>query len=139
MEDKEGADPGSEFTSDSSWKLAGGHDSVSDSVNYFFDKESTILSEFGWNLPPDHAGDEIEPFGELDWTESKPDLAGNFSGSRGFDGGVAAAACGSGSGTASNPGGSADVSTSNPSVSSSSSEDQPEKSTDSGGKPPEIP
>ncbi|XP_022735300.1 probable WRKY transcription factor 57 [Durio zibethinus] len=134
MEDKEGADPGTEFTSDSSWTLAG-PDSVSDSVNYFFDRESIILSEFGWNLQPDH-GDEIERLAELDRTDTKPDLAGNFSGSHSCS---ASAAGVSGSGKASNPGGSADVSTSNPSVSSSSSEDPPEKSTGSGGKPPEIP
>ena len=135
MEDKEGVDPGTEFTSDSNWTLAG-PDSVSDSVNYFFDRESSsILSEFGWNLQLDHA-EEIERFVELDRTDTRPDLAGNFTGSQSC---VAAAAGASGSGTASNLGGSTDVSTSNPSVSSSSSEDPPEKSTDSGGKPPEIP
>ncbi|KAK6280944.1 hypothetical protein POUND7_014769 [Theobroma cacao] len=136
MEDKEGADPRNEFTSDSSWTLPG-PDPVSDSVNYFFDRESSILSEFGWNLQPDQA-EEIERFGELDRTATRPDLAGNFSGSQ-SSGAAAAAAAGSGSGTATNPSGSADVSTSNPSVSSSSSEDPPEKSTGSGGKPPEIP
>ena len=134
MDDKEGADPGTEFTSDSSWTFTGPN-SVSDSVNYFFDRESSILSEFGWNLKPNHA-EEIERFGELDRTDTRPDLAGNFTGSQSC---VAAAAGASGSGTASNLGGSTDVSTSNPSVSSSSSEDPPEKSTDSGGKPPEIP
>ncbi|XP_022776773.1 probable WRKY transcription factor 57 [Durio zibethinus] len=137
MEDKEGADPGTEFTSDSSWILAGEPDSVSDSVNYFLDRESNILSEFGWNLQPDHA-EEIERFGELDRTDTRPDLAGNFSVSQSC-GEVAGGAGGSGSGTGLNPGGAADVSTSNPSVSSSSSEDPPEKSTGSGGKPPEIP
>ncbi|MBA0631937.1 hypothetical protein Godav_000762, partial [Gossypium davidsonii] len=116
MEDKEGLDPaGTEFKSDSSssWTLAG-PDSVSDSINYFFDRESSILSEFGWNiLQLDHA-DEIERFGELDRTDASR-------------------------GAASNPVGSAEVPTSNPSVSSSSSEDPPEKSTGFGGKPPEIP
>ncbi|MBA0828435.1 hypothetical protein Goarm_013111 [Gossypium armourianum] len=63
MEDKEGVDPASEFTSDSSWALAGGPDSVSDSVNYFFDRESNILSEFDWNLQPDHA-EQIDRSGE---------------------------------------------------------------------------
>ncbi|XWS34171.1 hypothetical protein CRYUN_Cryun21dG0017500 [Craigia yunnanensis] len=137
MEDKEGVDPGTEFTSDSSWTLAG-PDSVSDSVNYFFDRESSILSEFGWNLQPDHA-EEIERFGELDRTDTRPDLAGKFRGSQSFGAAAVASGGGSGSGTAPNPGGSADVSISNPSVSSSSSEDRPEKSTGSGGKPPEIP
>ncbi|XWS69647.1 hypothetical protein CRYUN_Cryun04dG0197000 [Craigia yunnanensis] len=132
MDDKEGADPGTEFTSDSSWTLTG-PDLVSDSVNYLFDRENSILNEFGWNLQPDHA-EEIERFGELNRTDTWPDLAGNFSGSH-----ICCGGGGSGSGTALNPGGSADVSTSNPSVSSSSSEDPPEKSTGSGGKPPEIP
>ncbi|XVF85837.1 hypothetical protein PTKIN_Ptkin17bG0149900 [Pterospermum kingtungense] len=137
MEDKEGADPGTEFTSDSSWTLRGPGESVSvDSVNYFFDRESSILSEFGWNLQPDH----VDRFGELDRTETRPDLAGNFSGSQSCGTTAVVAGGGSGSGTASNPGGSGDVSTSNPtSVTSSSSEEPPEKSTGSGGKPPEIP
>ncbi|OMO71974.1 DNA-binding WRKY [Corchorus olitorius] len=151
MEDKEGADPGgTEFTSDSSWSLPSGPvDSVSDGVNYFFDRESSILSEFGWNLHPvDHQSHhDIERFAELDRAEScsRPlDLAGNFSASQSCAASAAAAGSGGGggssSGTASNPGLSADVSTSNnPSVSSSSSEDPPEKSTGSGGKPPEIP
>ncbi|XVE85766.1 hypothetical protein DITRI_Ditri17bG0117400 [Diplodiscus trichospermus] len=138
MGDKEGADPGTEFTSDTSWTLAGS-DSVSDSVNYFFDRESGIvLSEFGWNLQPDH-GEEMERFGELDRADTRHDLAGNFRGSQGCGSAAVADAGGSGSGMASNQGMSADVSTSNPSVSSSSSEDPPEKSTGSGGKPPEIP
>ncbi|XVF03232.1 hypothetical protein REPUB_Repub04eG0243800 [Reevesia pubescens] len=140
MEDKEGADPGTGFTSDSSWTLTGGPDSVSvDSVNYFFDRESSILSEFGWTLQPDHV-EEIERFSELNRTDTRPDLAGNFSRSQCCGSASAGGGGGSGSGTATNPGGSADVSTSNnPSVSSSSSEDPPEKSTGSGGKPPEIP
>ncbi|KAK8549972.1 hypothetical protein V6N13_055529 [Hibiscus sabdariffa] len=138
MEGKEGIDPaGTEFNSDSSssWTLAGS-DSVSDSVNYFFDKESSILSEFGWNiLQPDHA-DEFERFSEkLDRTDTGPDLAGNFSGSSKNCGDAGGGSC---SGTASNLGGPAEVPTSNPSVSSCSSEDPPEKSTDFGGKPPEI-
>ncbi|KAK8522856.1 hypothetical protein V6N13_115803 [Hibiscus sabdariffa] len=135
MEDKEGLDPaGTEFKSDSSssWTpTLAGPDSASDGVNYFFDRESSILSEFGWNiLQPDHA-DEFERFSELD----RHDLAGDFSCSS-KSCGVAGGSC---SGTASNPGGSAEVPTPNPSVSSSSSEDQPEKSTDFGGKQPEIP
>ncbi|TYI93690.1 hypothetical protein E1A91_D02G153300v1 [Gossypium mustelinum] len=141
MEDKVGVDPASEFTSDSSWALAGGPDSVSDSVNYFFDRESNILSEFDWNLQPDHA-EQIDRFDELDRADTKPYLAGSFSGSHSCVAAAAAAACGSGSGsgTASSPaGGSADVSTLIPSVSSSSGEDPSEKHTGSGGKPPEIP
>ncbi|KAE8661440.1 UDP-glucose 6-dehydrogenase-like isoform 1 [Hibiscus syriacus] len=140
MEDKEGSNPGAEFTSESSWTLSGeGPDSVSNSVNYFFDMESTsILSEFGWDLPPDHAV-EFGRFAEFNRTEAMPELAGNFSGSQSCAAADDHGARCSGSGTASNPGGSADVSTSNPLVSSSSSEDPPDKSTGSGGKPPEIP
>ncbi|KAE8663917.1 putative glycogen phosphorylase [Hibiscus syriacus] len=134
MEDKEGGNPGAEFTSESSWTLSeGGPDSVSNGVYYFFDRESSILSEFGWDLTPDHA-DEFGRFTELD----RPDLAGNFSGSQNCAAADDVARC-SVSGTASNPGGSADVSTSNPSGYSSSSEDLPEKSSGSGGKPPDIP
>ncbi|GMI87423.1 WRKY DNA-binding protein 57 [Hibiscus trionum] len=137
MEDKEGLDPAAtEFKSDSSssWTLAG-PDSVSDGVNYFFDRESSILSEFGWNiLQPDHA-DEFERLSELDRADTRDDLAGDFSGSSKRCG-VAGGSC---SGTASNPGGSAELPIPNPSVSSSSSEDPPEKSTDFGGKQPEMP
>ncbi|KAJ6312200.1 hypothetical protein OIU77_013862 [Salix suchowensis] len=122
MDDKSNLDPGTELTSESSWTL--GHDS--DSVNYFFsnDRESSILSEFGWNLQPD----EPSRFKVLDQVveEERSDLAGNLEIQRS-----------SGAGPARSSG---SVSTSNyPSVSSSSSEDPPEKSTDSGGKPPEIP
>ncbi|KAE8683034.1 putative WRKY transcription factor 28 [Hibiscus syriacus] len=137
MEDKEGLDPaGTEFKSDSTTSsTVAGPDSVSDSVNYFFDRESSILNEFSWNiLQPDHA-DEFGRFSEVDRTATRPDLAGNFSGSSKSCG----AAGGSCSGTASNPGRSAEMLTPNPSVTSSSSEDPLEKSTDIGGKQPEIP
>ncbi|KAG4116371.1 hypothetical protein ERO13_D12G165400v2 [Gossypium hirsutum] len=139
MEDKEGGKPGTAFTSESSWTFSGGGpDSVSSSVNYFFDKDSSILSEFGWDLQPDHA-DDFGRFAEIDRTDSaRPELAGNLSASQSCAAADIVVRC-SVSGTALNPGGSADVSTSNPSVSSSSSEDLPEKSTGSGGKPPEIP
>ncbi|GMI99870.1 WRKY DNA-binding protein 57 [Hibiscus trionum] len=134
MEDKEESNPGAEFTSESSWTLSGGGpDSVSNSVDYFFDREGSVLSEFGWDLPADHA-DEFVRFVELDRTEARPELAGNFSGSQSYAAADDVARC-----SVSNPGGSADVSTSNPSVSSCSSEDPPEKSTGCGGKPPEIP
>ncbi|GMI75321.1 WRKY DNA-binding protein 57 [Hibiscus trionum] len=141
MGDKAGVDPLTEFTSDSSWALPGGPDSVSDTFNYFFDRESAILSEFEWNLQPDHT-EEIERFDQLDRTDTRPDLAGTFfSVSESFagGGGGAASSCVSGSVTSSNPGGSANVLISNPLMSSSSSEDLPEKSTGSGGKPSEIP
>ncbi|KAE8657410.1 putative WRKY transcription factor 57 [Hibiscus syriacus] len=138
MEDKEGSNPGGEFTSESSWTLSeGGPDSVSNSVNYFFDWESSILSEFGLDLRQGHA-DKFGRFAELDRPEARPELAGKFSGSQSCAAADDVARC-SVSGTASNPGGSAVVSTSNLSGYSSSSEDLPEKSTGSGRKPPEIP
>lgn len=140
MEDKEGGKPGTEFSSESSWTFSGGGpDSVSSSVNYFFDKDSSILiSEFGWDLQSDHA-DDFGRFAELDRTDSaRPELAGNFIASQSCAAADLVVRC-SVSGKASNPGGPADVLTTNPPVSSSSSEDLPEKSTGSGGKPPEIP
>ncbi|KAE8719803.1 putative WRKY transcription factor 28 [Hibiscus syriacus] len=135
MEDQEGGDPLNEFTNGSSWALAGGTDPVSDTVNYFFDRESAILSEFDWNLQPNHT-EEIERCDELDRTDTRPDLARTFSVSESSAG---AAACGSGSVASSIPGGSADVLISNPLIPSSSREDTLEKSTGSGGKPSEIP
>ncbi|RVW42095.1 putative WRKY transcription factor 57 [Vitis vinifera] len=47
MDDNDNPDPGNDFSGDSSWTLGAESDSV-----YFFgsDKESSILSEFGWNL-----------------------------------------------------------------------------------------
>ncbi|GKU99664.1 hypothetical protein SLEP1_g12476 [Rubroshorea leprosula] len=125
MEDKDAPDPGSEFASGSSWTLAGAD---SDGVNYFLDRESSILSEFGWNLNPDQA-DGLGRFGDMERIE-RTDFTGDCGGSQGTGSAPAA----------SNPGGSVDLSTSNPSVSSSSSEDQTEKSTaGSGVKPPQIP
>lgn len=111
----------------------------SDSV-YFFsnDRDSTILSEFGWNFHSDEVNrtSEREQFGDLDGIgvdeRSSSDLAGSLglpeSSSSGLISSCPAAA----------PVGST---SNNPSVSSSSSEDPPEKSADSGGKPPpaEIP
>ncbi|KAJ9187400.1 hypothetical protein P3X46_002857 [Hevea brasiliensis] len=136
-------DPGGHFATDSNWNL--GPDS--DNVNYFFarDRESSILCEFGWNLPPYHSSSEPSCFGDFDRidAEDTPDSAGNLgfapkssSALRGsVSGGHQAGTVGSGSGG----GGGGDVSTSNPSVSSSSSEDPPDKSASFGGKPPEIP
>ncbi|KAE8673265.1 purple acid phosphatase family protein [Hibiscus syriacus] len=108
---KEGIDPaGTEFRPDSSssWTRAV-PDSVSDSINYFFDRESSIL---------------------------RPDLAGNYAGSSKSSGAAAGDTC---SGTASNPGGTNEVPTSNPPVSSIFIKDPAEKSMEFGWKPPEIP
>ncbi|KAK0573064.1 hypothetical protein LWI29_002492 [Acer saccharum] len=129
MDDKERSDPGTCFTTDSSWTL-GDRDAADESVNFLFggsDRESSILSQFGWNLHP-----ETSSFVDHD----RSDLAGNISYglTESSTGALQQAAP-----TTTNLAGSADVSTPNPSVSSSSSEDPTEKSTGSGGKPPEIP
>ena len=143
MEEGDKSDPGTEFASDSSWPL-GPHDS--DNV-YFFtnndrggrgrEDDTTILSEFGWNLRPEN--DDPNPIGGLDddasdFTRSLvfPDQNKDTTGSA-LQSSDPAIPSGSeskaGEATTSN----------NPSVSSTSSEDPPEKSTGSGGKPPEIP
>lgn len=134
MDDNDNPDPGNDLSGDSSWTLGAESDSV-----YFFgsDRESSILSEFGWNLQPEeahHRSLKPERFGDVERIESS-DLAGRLplAESSGLECSAAAAQIGS----AEKAG---DASTSNPSVSSSSSEDPPEKSTGSGGgKPPEIP
>lgn len=122
----EKSDLGPDFAAESSWTQLGGDG------GFFFssgDRESTILSEFGWSFPAEEdeaslGAAQHDRFGSLDGTnaaafamEERSDLA---------------AEC-SGGGAASDPVGSA---SNNPSVSSSSSEDPPEKSTSSGGKPP---
>ncbi|XP_050277352.1 probable WRKY transcription factor 57 [Quercus robur] len=144
MEEGDKSDPGTEFASDSSWPL-GPHDS--DNV-YFFannnrggrrgEDDTTILSEFGWNLRPE--SDDPNRIGGLD------DDASDFTRSFVFPDQNKDTTTGSAlqssdpavpSGSESKAG---EATTSNnPSVSSTSSEDPPEKSTGSGGKPPEIP
>ncbi|XP_062111328.1 probable WRKY transcription factor 57 [Humulus lupulus] len=118
-----GGGAGTEFGSQSSWTHFGGPDS--DDGGYFFspaDRETSILSEFGWNF---HTEDddqlarttESERAGKLERSMTA-DIAESSTGTE-----IAARI---GSTTTSN----------NPSVSSSSSEDPTEKSTGSGGKPP---
>ncbi|XP_065632641.1 probable WRKY transcription factor 57 [Quercus suber] len=140
MEEGDKSDPGTEFASDSSWPL-GPHDS--DNV-YFFanndrggrrgEDDTTILSEFGWNLRPEN--NDPNPIGGLDDDASDftrsfvfPDQNKDTTGSA-LQSSDPAVPSGSeskaGEATTSN----------NPSVSSTSSEDPPEKSTGSGGKPP---
>lgn len=159
-------DPAAEFTTRSSsccWSvLPGGHetDDPVDNV-YFFgtncDRDSTsILSDFGWNLPPtttatttsgsygefdrmidsNLAGNRIEG-SAINVSESVPIFAPSTSAS------VSAAAtttssgggCGGGGGV-----GSHDVEVEpQPLASSSSSEEQPEKSTGSGGSASKLP
>uniref|UniRef100_A0A5B6ZA16 Putative WRKY transcription factor 57 n=1 Tax=Davidia involucrata TaxID=16924 RepID=A0A5B6ZA16_DAVIN len=136
MDDKDKVDPATEFSAAaSSWPLGGDSDSV-----YFFgnDRESSILSEFGWNLHPETAegsGGDTGGFGDFDRidVDERSGLAGN---QQPQESSSAAQSC---AGPAVQVGPTGDASTSNPSVSSSSSEDPPEKSTasgGSGGKPP---
>ncbi|XP_044491031.1 probable WRKY transcription factor 57 isoform X2 [Mangifera indica] len=128
MDDNQKSDPGGTpvFSSDSSWTLA---EPDSDSVNYLLngDRDSSILTEFGWNFHPDSSrsfADERSDFLGNDVDYALPQTASSVDLHAGP--------------VISVP--SADVSTSNPSVSSSSSEDpKTEKSTASGVKPPEIP
>lgn len=143
MDGEEKSDPATEFASDSSWTTLGAD---SDSV-YFFsnDRDSSILSEFGWNFQSDVAnreaaeGERFGGGGDLDGIvgrggDERPERAGSL-----VSPPPPAETSGLGSSCpAAVPVGST---SNNPSVSSSSSEDPPEKSADSGGKPPsaEIP
>ncbi|XP_015583825.2 probable WRKY transcription factor 57 [Ricinus communis] len=139
MDDKDNT--GDDFVTDSTWTL--GPDS--DGVSYFFatERESSILSEFGWNL---HTS-EPERLDELDPIQSQntADLAGNlrFAPESSSSSSVLQGSVPTGrdtrTGTAIPGSGGGDASTSNPSISSSSSEDPPDKSASSVGKPPEIP
>ncbi|XP_052187833.1 probable WRKY transcription factor 57 [Diospyros lotus] len=124
MDNKGQVDPGvTELTAESTWAFGDDADGV-----YFFgsDRESSVLSEFGWNLRPEPSG-----FADLDRigvaADERPELAGSDRPLKPERGNI----------TAVHAGPAGDASTSNPSVSSSSSEDPPEKSTASGGdKPP---
>ena len=138
MDDTDSPDPGNDFSGDSSWTVGAESDSV-----YFIgsDKESSILSEFGWNLLPEQPrrrAPEPGSFADAEPIDSS-DLAGRLppaeSSRLDLESSAAAAAR---IGSAEKAG---DASTSNPSLSSTSSEDPPEKSTGSGGggKPPETP
>lgn len=131
MDDGDKSDPGTEFTSDSSWPLGPDSDSI-----YFFanERESSILCEFGWNLQPEDPNRMVLDDGcDLAGSFGFPDNHNNSSSSSALQSSdqavPAESECKVGDPTAS----------SNPSVSSSSSDDPPEKSTGSGGKPPEIP
>ena len=112
-----------EFTSNSSWAL-GADDSDG---AYFFSggRESSILSEFGWNFEPQ----QPNRIG----TDGRSDLAGGVGGAGLW---IPSHSASAGS---TEPADKAASTSNNQSVSSSSSEDLPEKSTGSDGKPPEIP
>ncbi|OIW02171.1 hypothetical protein TanjilG_02395 [Lupinus angustifolius] len=108
-----------EFAGDSSWPL--GADDSDGSYFYSVDRNSSILSDFGWNLEPVQSN-RIGSDGDGLWVPAHPDLTGSVEPI-----GTAAAV-----GTSSR--------SNNQSVSTSSSEDPPEKSTVSDEKPPlEIP
>lgn len=138
MDGKEKVDP--EFTAESSWEF-GCEDTENESRSYIFGsdyKESSILSEFGWNIPADSSGVCGCDGGFVDLDRIDSDLVGSRA-----DGCVSAD-------TSAPPGDDMSRSTepmvvmeenstlasafaSNPSVSSSSSEDPSEKSTVTGG------
>ncbi|KAI3429191.1 WRKY domain-containing protein [Psidium guajava] len=139
MDDDEDGPPGSgsDFAGGSSWPHLGPD---SDSV-YFLDAgaESSILSEFGWNL---HTDDEPRaPADQRGGGGLGPAGFGSFdSAGASSAGGVGGGGGRFGSSDPSSAGGSVggEASTSNASD-SSASEDLPEKSASSGGKPPETP
>jgi hypothetical protein len=141
MDDGDKSDPGNEFASDSSWPLGPDSDNV-----YFFtsndrNNDTTILSEFGWNIRP--RNDDPNRIGLDDVSASASDFATSLvlpDHNNNSNDDSAALQSSDAAGTAGSDGKVGDATTSNnPSVSSTSSEDPPEKSTGSGGKPPEIP
>nr|AKA27902.1 WRKY protein [Salvia miltiorrhiza] len=104
--------PDPDFAAASTWRSS---DDDAGHHSYFFAttddyKESSILSEFGWNIPPDG--------GFADFPPIEPDLAASRA-----DDYVAPVV---------------EASASNPSVSSSSSDDPPEKSSAAAKPPPEV-
>ncbi|XP_010258120.1 PREDICTED: probable WRKY transcription factor 57 [Nelumbo nucifera] len=132
---------GTDFACSSGWTLGSEADS-----DYFFgnDRESSILSEFGWNLRSDtdrnREKDSFSPFHQIGLDDGS-DLAGTSAfllpqtppppplAPSNLNPTVSA-------GLVDKPG---DASPSNPSVSSSSSDEPQEKSTTSDAKQPEIP
>ncbi|KAK6157903.1 hypothetical protein DH2020_012151 [Rehmannia glutinosa] len=131
MAGKEKGDP--EFTFESSWGF--GHRGSDDVVNhgYFFGsdyKESSMLSEFGWDIPAESSGVCGCDGGFVDLDRIEPDLGG----SRADDCVSAdslAPRCEGISRSSIEPmvADASSASVSNPSISSSSSENPPEKST----------
>ncbi|XP_058070302.1 probable WRKY transcription factor 57 isoform X1 [Magnolia sinica] len=126
MDDDKKSRSGANFSGDSSWSFS---DAGSSSGYFFDDRESSILSEFGWNLPQKIESRDCEngsSFPPLDLEEGS-DPVGSFGvpGNTGLAGFPAVATPSvERSGDA------------NPSVSSSSSEEAPGKPPGSDGKPP---
>lgn len=125
MSGKEKADP--DFSAASTWELRhhAADEHADDHSSYFFDthddyKESTILSEFGWNIPPESSGSDGV---FADFSPIEPDLAARRA--------VADSDMISSSIEPRVEASAAANSPSNPSVSSSSSDEQPEKSSSS--------
>lgn len=54
MDDSDKLDPPTDFSTESSWTLGADSDTMFNSFFQDRDRESTILSEFGWNLQPDN-------------------------------------------------------------------------------------
>lgn len=125
--------PDPDFAAASTWELR--HRSAADDCadhSYFFAtdddyKESSILSEFGWNIPADSSGASNRDGGFADFPPIEPDLAASRA-----DDYVAPDVISS---STIEP--MVDASASNPSVSSSSSDDPPEKSA-AANPPPEA-
>lgn len=127
MDDKDKIDPGTDFSTESSWTLGGDSDGV-----YFFgsDRESTILSEFGWNLQTDNSEASGADFVDFDRIDSN--FAGNSCVTLPESSRAPAASavrCDGGETAVQ-----ARPAENNQSVSSSTSEDLPEKSTASADK-----
>ncbi|XP_010259222.1 PREDICTED: probable WRKY transcription factor 57 [Nelumbo nucifera] len=141
-DDEKKHEPGTSFTCTSGWTLGSEADS-----DYFFgsDRESSILSEFGWNLRPDTdrnlESESFSPFYQID-LDGCSDLAGTSIPHIPQNTPPPPPAAAPGSSQTVSAGSvdkSGDASPSNPSVSSSSTDEPQEKSTASEEKPPETP
>ncbi|KAL1551113.1 WRKY transcription factor [Salvia divinorum] len=110
----EGDKPDPDFAAASAWDLR--HHPADNSFFYATDdyKESTILSEFGWNIPPDSGGASNRHCDFADFPPIEPVLAPSRADDRVAPDAIASRMV--------------EASPSNPSVSSSSSDDPQEKS-----------
>ncbi|KAG6426221.1 hypothetical protein SASPL_110441 [Salvia splendens] len=115
--------PDPDFAAASTWELR--HDTAAADNSFYYAtddyKESTILSEFGWNIPPDSTGASNRHCDFADFPPIEPDSAP----SRAVPDAI---------GSRIEP--IVEASPSNPSVSSSSSDDPPEKSSVAAANPP---
>ncbi|KAK6133945.1 hypothetical protein DH2020_032313 [Rehmannia glutinosa] len=130
MAGKEKGDP--EFTFESSWGF--GHRGSDDVVNhgYFFGsdyKESSMLSEFGWDIPAESSGVCGCDGGFVDLDRIEPDLGGSRADDYVSADSLAPRCDGISRSSIEPMVADASASVSNPSIYSSSSENPPEKST----------